>query len=515
MADIFVSYAREDRGLVDELCEHLERLGYTTWYDPNMLSGGEWRRVIPTEIRKSRVLIVLWSDNSEGSIVVPQEVDKAIQFEKPIIALRVKGFDVERIPFGFGHMQTILNTAVPEIDKALREYVPKEQPPPATRTAKVTPASIFSAAFPVETLVDRNQTKEALTLLSSMSDVGRCIRFCGPTKSGKTVLINEALRDRNPIYVAGGMIHEVQSFYNHIAIGLDPEFSSVANEAFIFAKAVQAKRPIVIDDFHRIPATTRKAILRRLQPFLDKDISIILVSWTDIEGNTIANDPALQGRVLPPINISFWRNGDLEKIGQRGFKALNVRPSPFTLTVITHHSYNNPFLMHEHCQKVAEACGIITRAEHEKSIAITETQAISIFSGLCTPTRANFLHLIENKGAKKYELKTGHQTTVNGLIALGVRRMEPIHSIGMPFLAKRIRELLKDPGWVNAPEIDKCVQEFMTLLDKSPHKQTAVELSDGKLHIHPFFKRYLLWDFAPSKGFSYPDMTNYQDEMQF
>jgi hypothetical protein len=512
MADVFISYAREDRGLVDELYEHIDKSGYTAWYDPDLLVGAQWRRVVPTEIRKCRALIVLWSENSARSDVVPLEVDEAARLDKPIIALRVRDFDLERIPFGFGHLQTTLSTAYPQILEALRSYVPVPDEAAKTPAGDITPASIFASAMPLETLVSRTETKEALTLLAAISGVGRCVRVCGPTKSGKTVLINEALRGRDPIYVSGRRVDDIKSFYEEIAVRIDPSHSSTATEAFVFARAAQAKRPIVIDDYHRIPFRTRKAIVNRLQSFLDENISVILVSWTDIDSDLIADDPGLDGRAPPPISISFWKNVDLEKIGQQGFKALNLKPSAFTLSLITRHSYNNPFLMHEHCRYFAEACGIVSRPNAETSISVTAEKAAIVFNSLCATTRRNFLPLLEGRGADRFNLISGGSTTAFGLIALGVRRMQPIHAIGMQKLADNVRDLVAEPARINRHTTKECVDDLMSVLEKSPHKHTAIELSGNKLHIHPFFKRYLLWDFAPSKGMGYPDMTGYHDE---
>lgn len=515
MADVVISYSREDRGLVDQLWEAIEKLGYSVWCDVSTPGGAHWRQVIKTEITQCRALVVLWSPNSEKSVFVPQEVDEAIQLEKPVIALRTRGFDVENIPLGFRHIQALLNTSIPQLKEALERSVPHalvSGTTPSTLPAEVTPQSIFSPAIPSVTLVPRKQSREGQELLKAISGVGRCVRVCGPTKSGKSVLIDEALRERNPIYVPGGLVNTIQAFFDHIAIGLDPAAVSTPSEAFIFAKASQAKRPIVIDDYHRIPLPARKAILKRMQAFLDKDISVILVSWTDIDNDLISADPGLEFRAAPPISLSFWKNTDLAKIGQSGFAALNVKPSAFTLSVVTQHSYSNPFLMQQHCLEVALACGIKRRAEKEISISISEGQAKQIFSSLCTSTRANFLPLIEPRNADRHQLKTGQTATMNGLIALGIRRMQPIHSIGMPALAARIRELVADTTHMNAREIEPHVNGFMESLGKSVHKQTAIEQSSDKLHIHPFFKRYLLWDFAPSKGLGYPDLSNYHDE---
>jgi hypothetical protein len=202
-------------------------------------------------------------------------------------------------------------------------------------------------------------------------------------------------------------------------------------------------------------------------------------------------------------------------MGQQGFAALNVKPSPFTLSLITRHSYKNPYLMHERCRYFAEACGITARPDIESPFSITAEKATSVFRSLCAKEKKIFLPLIEGRGYERFRLRSSASATAFGLVALGVRRMQPISAIGMQKLAENIRELVADPATINRHTARDCVDQFMEVLAKSPHMHTAIELSGDRLHVHPFFKGYLLWDFAPSKELGYPDMTNYQDEVEF
>jgi hypothetical protein len=39
MADIFISYSRDDRALTEALAPDLEACGYTVWWDTGLLSG--------------------------------------------------------------------------------------------------------------------------------------------------------------------------------------------------------------------------------------------------------------------------------------------------------------------------------------------------------------------------------------------------------------------------------------------------------------------------------------------
>jgi hypothetical protein len=46
MHDIFISYARADRPIANQLAEILEKQGWSVWWDPKIRVGSEYRRVI-------------------------------------------------------------------------------------------------------------------------------------------------------------------------------------------------------------------------------------------------------------------------------------------------------------------------------------------------------------------------------------------------------------------------------------------------------------------------------------
>ena len=120
---------------------------------------------------------------------------------------------------------------------------------------------------------------------------------------------------------------------------------------------------------------------------------------------------------------------------------------------------------------------------------------------------------IERRGDPMITLSTGATTSIYGLILLAVSNMQPIHKMGMNALARRMRERAQGSTQGLTPSAaELAVKAFMQRLEKNDHQHTAVDYYGGKLHIHPFFKRYLLWDFGPSKGYAHPDLTRYQDE---
>jgi TIR domain len=64
MADVFVSYAREDRERVDPNVLALEDAGYSVWCDTRIGIGSSFDREIERELDDATCVVVVWSARS-------------------------------------------------------------------------------------------------------------------------------------------------------------------------------------------------------------------------------------------------------------------------------------------------------------------------------------------------------------------------------------------------------------------------------------------------------------------
>ncbi len=79
MADIFLSYASEDRSAAARLVAELEPRGYSVWWDRQLIVGGSFDRQIEAEIDQSRCVLVLWSERSLDSDWVRAEAGEGLE----------------------------------------------------------------------------------------------------------------------------------------------------------------------------------------------------------------------------------------------------------------------------------------------------------------------------------------------------------------------------------------------------------------------------------------------------
>ncbi len=103
MADIFISYAREDLPKARLLAEAMIADGLSVWWDHDLLGGDQFREQITETIAAAKMVIVIWSENSVRSPFVKDEASRA---NERGVLLPVAIGDVEP-PVGFGELQTI------------------------------------------------------------------------------------------------------------------------------------------------------------------------------------------------------------------------------------------------------------------------------------------------------------------------------------------------------------------------------------------------------------------------
>lgn len=101
MADVFISYAREDRPRAEMVARALSAAGIEAFWDTEIPPGQTWADYIEAKLTNCKALIVLWSEHSTKSQWVREEARLARDKHKLIPAM----LDNSAVPFGFGEVQ--------------------------------------------------------------------------------------------------------------------------------------------------------------------------------------------------------------------------------------------------------------------------------------------------------------------------------------------------------------------------------------------------------------------------
>lgn len=101
MADVFLSYAREDRAKAEQIAKALSNAGYDVFWDIEIPPGVSWADFLAEKLSQSKAALVLWSETSTASQWVREEARLARDRGK-LIPVMIENCAP---PFGFGEIQ--------------------------------------------------------------------------------------------------------------------------------------------------------------------------------------------------------------------------------------------------------------------------------------------------------------------------------------------------------------------------------------------------------------------------
>jgi len=95
--DVFISYSSKDKPIADAICANIESAGVRCWIAPRDIAPGEdWPAAITQAISQSRVMVLVFSANSNSSDDVSRELMLAAHSKLVIIPFKIE--DVEPEP---------------------------------------------------------------------------------------------------------------------------------------------------------------------------------------------------------------------------------------------------------------------------------------------------------------------------------------------------------------------------------------------------------------------------------
>jgi len=135
MADIFISYKREDNVIAKMVAENLSHYGWSVWWDRNIPVGRAYDKVIEEELAAAKCIVVLWTVDSVQSMNVKEEASEGLgrQILIPISIGKVLP------PYGFKMIQCLqwknpgaidqqaINDLISQISRLFKPEIETEQ----------------------------------------------------------------------------------------------------------------------------------------------------------------------------------------------------------------------------------------------------------------------------------------------------------------------------------------------------------------------------------------------------
>lgn len=103
MADVFISYKKEERALTEMLESAFAAHQLSVWWDRSLAGGDAFRTTIETELGKAGAVVVIWSPLAVTSNFILDEASEAAGHKKLVPVCFTPGF---RPPMGFREIQS-------------------------------------------------------------------------------------------------------------------------------------------------------------------------------------------------------------------------------------------------------------------------------------------------------------------------------------------------------------------------------------------------------------------------
>src|SRR5262245_47109229 len=103
MADVFVSYARQDGASIESIVRRLAGRGFGVWWDRSLVAGDDFGAAIERALAASKCAVVAWSRLGQHSLWVKAEANAAWESGK-LVQLTLDG---TKPPLPFSTLHTL------------------------------------------------------------------------------------------------------------------------------------------------------------------------------------------------------------------------------------------------------------------------------------------------------------------------------------------------------------------------------------------------------------------------
>lgn len=261
-------------------------------------------------------------------------------------------------------------------------------------------------AFPEYTYVERGEERLESTLASALETPGLIISLAGPSKSGKTVLVEKVVGKDTLIPISGASIKSVDDVWKRVfewmgtpasvsesstksasvgvaasakgSVGIPlvakGESGLTGNIEGKLASTVQSVRDrrglaqivaeisksdyvILLDDFHYMSPDLQKEVANVLKEAVRLEVKIVTAVVTHRGDDVMRANPELRGRIRS-IDVKYWAKSELTAIAIAGFGALNASVDPAAIATFVDEAAGSPQLMQSLCLETCKVHGL-------------------------------------------------------------------------------------------------------------------------------------------------------------
>jgi hypothetical protein len=298
---------------------------------------------------------------------------------------------------------------------------------------RLSSAEVFTpTSYPTHTYVVRDDLHHERLLGEWMRSSTQIASVGGPSKAGKSVLVQRVVGEGNLITVSGASVRTADQLWERVldwwgephvttatsgesqtdshggekagslgvsGIGVSgrsthsaaagaTEGLSITSQRRGLPQVVQelAETPytILLDDFHYIPPAIQGEVAQQLKDAASRGVRICVASVPHRADNLVRALPELRGRVLA-IDVDYWPRKDLLAIPKLGCPLLGLEVDSTSLQLFCAEAAGSPQLMQSICLWMCNHLGVRETLETPRSVVLDELSRKEIlFLTSCT-----------------------------------------------------------------------------------------------------------------------------------
>jgi hypothetical protein len=415
---------------------------------------------------------------------------------------------------------------------------------------KVT--EIFTPSdYPIHTYVARDEEQIEERLREALMTPGEIVSVSGPSKSGKTVLIEKVAGRENLITITGAGISDASQVWDKAldwmgapvqltqSTGSTLEVSangsangglsipligsveveggggitrSRANDvtesrtrtglAQVVREIGNSSFVLLIDDFHYMATSVQAEVAKQIKEAARQGVKIVTASVPHRSDDVVRSNPELRGRVRA-VNTKPWKVNELVRIAQLGFSAAGITLSDQVMNRFAVEASQSPQLMQAICLQVCFTLRQYEAATPRINRHLSEIEIKTAYEE--TSTRADFSSLIRSMHAgpkirgterKEFDLIDGSRGDVYRALLLALRADPPTLSFNWNDISKRMQSICR-PDSPQAATLSTACAQISKIAKEMYPSQRVVDWDGDPVNLlsieDPYFLFYLRW----------------------
>jgi hypothetical protein len=396
---------------------------------------------------------------------------------------------------------------------------------------------------PTHTYIKRQAQKNEENLSAALQMPKMVISVSGPSKTGKTALIDTCITQERIIPVSGQSLQTSNDLWQSVMrwIGGPEEIEKIKDrvikagaegkgtaEAGAFLAKISAEGGInggvefktgtierygveffesvvnelkdsdfviFLDDFHYISDEVQVEIAKSIKTMAERGVRICIASVPHKSDDMVRANDELTGRVIS-ISIDYWAVPELEEIAKAGFAALDVVVDEARIRQLATEALGSPQLMQSLCLNFCLEKGIRNKGDLREAISDANISATLERTSLQTDYSRTVekLHTgAKERGTqrKEFSFSDGSKGDVYRAILLSLVENPPRLSFDYDEIMSRIKIVCKGESPVGS-SVQLALSQMDGIAKELNREYPILEWDDDKLEItNPYFMFYL------------------------